>query len=765
MFFALFTMDDVYAIIENSLRGLCAWICEIIYPLIADAYNLFVTMGKIVYVEDFNRVYNKISMIIGIFMVFRVTFWLIEMLVNPDIISEKEKKPSNLIKKIFVSTILLATTPKIFQHAIDLQLLIVDNHVIEKIVSPYNTNPDVKTGNEIAANLFINFYTINRKSETIGFAEQECSIPFGVTGDQPPAYITLINDGEMTDLNNYCLTARYKNPEDGTIKKEAGGKIDYNPYQIDFNGIFAVGIGILVFWMLIMYCISIGARYVQMIFLQIIAPIPIMCNLTPGKDNMFTKWVKQCTVTYLDLFIRIAIINFVLLLCQMVLSDAGIFETIVDEQGNSNFWIKVFLVLGLLTFAKKAPELIQELLPTSISKASGDFGLSLKKRTDNMLFGGLVRGAGRLATTGVIGAAATGVVGFLGGRGMGRITGLLGGTFRGLASGAKSGNVFQNLQNGINQQSERNKRKIDLRNSGSTLMGRMNQRMANVFGAEGKAETLENQVSGYNKQLTELKSRSAALNEVSGSVGKMKDRANSKLDGDTLSNEYQKGLQTRRRNYRGINQAMANGNETAAMSIVNSEYNRVSNNLISAKNNVNYTENKVKELAEQGKNTGDREYDLAIKEHAEAKRQLAVVNKEDQRIRGIKEAIETKRYNAALSDGDMADVLKETQEEYVEYSLFDKSADSVISTEESHIKKVMEHSDNREVFAQFGLSNNNQGFKDFDKLSNEAKKANNVLNEEIYEINTAKEAIEHSEEKRKADADRNAVGGHQGGKK
>lgn len=305
-------------------------------------------------------------------MIFRVIFWLIELLVNPDLISDKEKNPGKIIQKVLISVVLLATTPRIFKLAFNLQYDIINEHVIESIISLDNSTLDSgNIGRRISAELFLNFYKFNDDGTS-----DNCKMLTGKNDADGNGllYSQILNENSLQLLSHECLTERYENKRG-------------EPYKIDFNGLFAVGVGAFVFWMILMYCISVGTRYVQLIFLQIIAPIPIMCYLTPKKDNMFSKWVKQCTTTYLDLFIRVAIISFVMLLISEIFNNSDKFTSSIGETSN---WIILFLVLGLLTFAKKAPELIQELLPKSVTKASGDFGLSWKKRTDAMLGGKLV---------------------------------------------------------------------------------------------------------------------------------------------------------------------------------------------------------------------------------------------------------------------------------------------------------------------------------------------------------------------------------------
>lgn len=375
--------DSVLEMINEGLRGLWANLCEFIYPKIAGMYSVFMDLSKLIYSDDLSAIYNKISLFLGIFMIFRLSFWLIEALMNPDILGDKTKAPGEMIKKVFLVVVLLGITPSLFKYAYKLQYEVVNSNVIGNIISDNKTvKPEAKEfGKILSADLFSIFYRPNydEAGNMLSAENLDCSIYTGTSDNNYEGYYYTIlkNSGDLKYLSeNRCL--REKVEVELTDTKE---KVDV--FVVDFDGLYAVAVGIFVFWMILMYCISLGARYVQLIFLQVIAPIPIMGYLSTDKDNMFSKWVKQCTTTYLDVFIRIIIINFTVWLISMVLSGNSAIPSDLKKGG----MITLFLVLGLLTFAKKAPELIQELLPKSVTKASGDFGLSWKKRTDAMLGG------------------------------------------------------------------------------------------------------------------------------------------------------------------------------------------------------------------------------------------------------------------------------------------------------------------------------------------------------------------------------------------
>ena len=513
--------DSVLEMINEGLRGLWANLCEFIYPKIAEMYSVFMDLSKLIYSDDLSAIYNKISLFLGIFMIFRLSFWLIEALMNPDILGDKAKAPGEMIKKVFLVVVLLGITPSLFKYAYKLQYELVNSNVIGNIISDNKTvKPETKEfGKILSADLFSIFYRPNydEAGNMLSAENLDCSIYTGTSDNNYEGYYYTIlkNSGDLKYLSeNRCL--REKVEVELTDTKE---KVDV--FVVDFDGLYAVAVGIFVFWMILMYCISLGARYVQLIFLQVIAPIPIMGYLSTDKDNMFSKWVKQCTTTYLDVFIRIIIINFTIWLISMVLSGNSAIPSDLKKGG----MITLFLVLGLLTFAKKAPELIQELLPKSVTKASGDFGLSWKKRTDAMLGGKTIYGAttavGKAGTAGLGIGALTALRGAAGGRGVGRLTGFVGGFTRGVVKGGKKGTFGQNLKSSWQRQGQVNKQKIDWANSGSTWSGRMRQRFDNALGFVGTAEGYENEINLNSSRIKELKSSIAKEENISGEYSKI----------------------------------------------------------------------------------------------------------------------------------------------------------------------------------------------------------------------------------------------------
>ena len=145
------------------------------------------------------------------------------------------------------------------------------------------------------------------------------------------------------------------------------------------------------------------------------APIPIISMLDPssGKNGMFSKWLKECTKTYLDLFVRLGAVYFAIELIKRVFTS--------DICGN-NMLVKVFIVLGLLAFAKQLPKFINDITGANF----GGDGLSLKKK-----FGG-IPGLGKA------GAAGLGLAGGMAANALAARQNFKGQGFKGFAKGLGS---------------------------------------------------------------------------------------------------------------------------------------------------------------------------------------------------------------------------------------------------------------------------------------------------------------------------------------
>ena len=156
--------------IIDILRSLLFSIDKIVYGLIGDVYNLFVeiantTIFTSTMIEEFT---GKVYALVGIFMLFKVSFSILTYIVNPDEFTDKNKGMSKLVSNILTSLILLIIVPFIFDQAMDIQRIILKDNVIPRIFSTETVNVD---SNDPAVGDNLAFLTLNAFLDPAG--EQE----------------------------------------------------------------------------------------------------------------------------------------------------------------------------------------------------------------------------------------------------------------------------------------------------------------------------------------------------------------------------------------------------------------------------------------------------------------------------------------------------------------------------------------------------------------------------------------------------------------
>lgn len=440
---------EIMEAIEEALRFLLGSLCILVYELIGTFYNLFITISQINVLSGSDLVenlYNKVGLILGIFMVFKLTFSLIQALLDPDKLTDKNNGAPAIIKRSIIAIVLLGITPSIFKEAYSLQSILVgakdqsDNILYKLIfsqnVSAYNNN----FGTQLAADFYFTFFNDNDPPYLDEEIDTEDS---SLTASREGDNLAFLKQRVLSTSNgDFWKTYSY-------LMEKQGGE-----YVIEFSPLLCLGAGILVLWMILTYCVQIAIRVFQLAYLQLVAPVPILSYISKP-DGSFKKWTNQCMTTYLDLFLRLAIIYFVMAMANEV---QGVFKNM-----NGSFLVEVFLIIGLLMFAKKAPDLIKEIFPSMGGAAKFDFGLGSKPLKGLATFG-----AG--AAIGAVSGAATGIR--HGGDWKGRITGALGGLGRGALSAKTKGNIISNARKGMANQRVASQKAYEKRNDGSTWWGR-----------------------------------------------------------------------------------------------------------------------------------------------------------------------------------------------------------------------------------------------------------------------------------------------------
>ena len=346
-------------------------------------------------------------------MLFVFAYNIILAIVDPDSLSKGEKSVKNIVQNTIISIVLVTLFPLICEYMQIFQNHIIENNTIGNLImgstaSDSGENGQTKGALNVSVTIFTAFYhPIDENKEPVTLTECESS--------------------------SVKLCSRYKEMADNA-KNGIGGLWNFmhdedlkdGIYDDDMEYLFPLSTiaGVVAAYLFLSFSLDLGVRAAKLGALKLIAPIPIFLRITKPKGGQFDKWFSEFTKTYLQVFERIVIINFAMLLISFV-SDINIFAS-----GGGlfiNVIATVVVILGILKFAKDAPKLLEEIFSVKIPQ------MSIKKKLNENEYA--LRGAS------VLGAAGTTAVGnVIKGIGAGKSVGQVIKTgFGGLIGGGRQG--------------------------------------------------------------------------------------------------------------------------------------------------------------------------------------------------------------------------------------------------------------------------------------------------------------------------------------
>lgn len=372
--------DTIGSLLLNLIRNLFYFLNEQIYKLLIWMYNMFDLLcnAQILSSDIVQSIATRIEVLLAVIMLFVVSVSLIRNLVDPDSMLDKTKGVGNIAKKVVIVIVMLGISNPVFQMLHTIQTLVIDGGLIPKIILPYDTDKmednekqiQENFGSFLAAHLFTAFYDVDEDRWTYtGSAEEE------FTEAQNSIYqlkYDILNNNDFS-VGTDCIGYTFEATETGRTY-----------FVIEYNFLLQTLFGGLIIFFIFSYILSVGVRVIQLAFLEIISPIAIIGYLSPSNDNMFSKWSKKYLGTYIDVFIRVALINFAVLLIALLFNTNGsAFDTFKNSVGWDNLsfaqgnFLKAIMVIAIFQFAKKAPELLKTILPGNLDSGIG-FGINPK---------------------------------------------------------------------------------------------------------------------------------------------------------------------------------------------------------------------------------------------------------------------------------------------------------------------------------------------------------------------------------------------------
>lgn len=584
-------------------RFLFSWIDSLIAKLITMMYKLLMNLSELVlYSDDIIKVLGKrIGLILGIFMLFKLAISLINYMISPDKISDGKQGGGKLIINVGISLALLISINFIFKEAYRIQGVIVNSRIIEKVFfgnnGIYLSTSD--NSEEQDYKMDIGYYLYS------GFLVPNVDI-FGHSCDE--MWDVAVDLNQLTDAqkaandDKTCASLLIENLDDNAIRSinNARNSLDMsyvlNDWDIisaspkervlafDYIPIVSNVAGIVVLLVLISFSMDLATRAIKMLFLQIIAPIPIISNMDLGKgQEIFKKWGKQCINTYLSVFIRLIAINFAVFMIVLLRGDyKNIFV--------NNVWLNIFLIIGALMFAKQVPGLLEDFLGIKMN------GLTLhpiKKFQEQALFGKQITGLASGVGKGAVGVVGGGIAGArAGGRVGNPFGGLAAGAIMGASTASKSKTPFSSSLNGVYKNlmgtdfvnfsltkallGYNGKEHVDeIKAARNVATDKLNDYNTKLNSSESVSARIANSLGerGYNvnnlrgessKIQREKQERNDQINEINNNIQSLKDKLNDNNLSDAEKQEIRVSIQQQETHVNGLKKTVENLDLAAA---------------------------------------------------------------------------------------------------------------------------------------------------------------------------------------------------------
>ena len=370
-------------------RTIGIWIDSIAFSLVDNIYDLIYAFASATFFEEsmILTIMNNTYIAISIFALFRIALILVNAMINPDKLSDKENGIGSVLRNLVVMFVLLIFTPLLFREANYIQSKVVEGNYIQKIFLPDNAQSE-DPGTEmkkIAMGALIHpddaFATYD---STTGLytPKDTCT---GKCETAVSDYNTMIQSDAkgMFSVFTKHIGRTEKVDEDGDGEKET-------VYVYTYMFVVTLIVGCFITYILFTFGLDIAIRAVELAVLQMIAPLFIVTYIDPksAKTGPFHNWLKTVGKTYASLFIKLAILSlmimFISLIDQIKVSD------------NVGLIGKLVILLAILIFAKKAPKWIGDMIGVD-GETSGLGGLGKKIGSAALVGGALTKTARGLA--------------------------------------------------------------------------------------------------------------------------------------------------------------------------------------------------------------------------------------------------------------------------------------------------------------------------------------------------------------------------------
>lgn len=375
-----------------------------IYGLIDSIFDVFNFLAKVNLFsnENYMKIVRNVYMILGLIMLFALSYSLLKAVINPDEFAKGEQSFPKMIKNVIISLAIIAVLPTVFNFAFNLQNTILNQHTIPRLIlgEEFDGNNNSSPGRLLSYNMFSAFLHVNEEYCT---KDNENETVFDTSDAKTCAEDIKTNKSNAKWYKPWRLLNKSETfyDIDTSIKDGEIAMVNYNNFgeavaegKLSYLMLISTICGLYILWVLTNFCFDMAVRVIKLVFFQIIAPIPVVCRVIPGGKlkDVFSTWTKKTIGTFVDVFIRVGILYLGIFIIQLVIKNRP--NLYVSKLSYTQGLIANALVLmGTVIFIRQAPKLISDMFHLD----TGDMKLGLM---DKLAAGG-----------GLMAAAATGGLG------------------------------------------------------------------------------------------------------------------------------------------------------------------------------------------------------------------------------------------------------------------------------------------------------------------------------------------------------------------
>lgn len=394
-------------IIYDGLRSFCTIFDGIATTLLGGIYKVFflVANATIVSGDVIKVFYSRIQLILGILMIFKLAMSILNIIINPDVVKDQKQGPGKLVTRIVVALFMLTLViPINIPNAADKSLnayindhgilfgflykaqdSILSENILAKLILGTSSNADADdmdvnnlsyVGNAMATTVLKVFIRINVKKDTDPPCEdsETCENTICVAEVNESHYAEENVDPQviLSHINDSC------------------GSGSSERYAFGYTPIIGAIVMLIMTIVITGFTVDIAVRAIKLAILRMVAPVPIISYINPPKQGggAFDNWTKSLISTYVDLFVRLAIVYFGLFMIQIIMNGGmDIFGSNVQGFTFTSGVAFIFIILGILVFMRQAPQFIKDVLGIK-GKPMGNVGLSSLLGGTAMAIGG-----------------------------------------------------------------------------------------------------------------------------------------------------------------------------------------------------------------------------------------------------------------------------------------------------------------------------------------------------------------------------------------